>query len=72
MFAEKGCVRKGGFEGIITDGSHGVEVRKAGIKNTGGSSSVGRALAFQAKGREFEPRLPLKENKLKNNKTTTI
>ena len=25
----------------------------------GGSSSVGRALAFQAKGREFEPRLPL-------------
>ena len=24
-----------------------------------GSSSVGRALAFQAKGREFEPRLPL-------------
>ena len=26
-----------------------------------GSSSVGRALAFQAKGREFEPRLPLKE-----------
>ena len=25
-----------------------------------GSSSVGRALAFQAKGREFEPRLPLK------------
>ena len=26
-----------------------------------GSSSVGRALAFQAKGREFEPRLPLKK-----------
>ena len=26
-----------------------------------GSSSVDRALAFQAKGREFEPRLPLKE-----------
>ncbi len=26
---------------------------------TCGSSSVGRALAFQAKGREFEPRLPL-------------
>ena len=26
---------------------------------TSGSSSVGRALAFQAKGREFEPRLPL-------------
>ena len=25
-----------------------------------GSSSVDRALAFQAKGREFEPRLPLK------------
>ena len=25
-----------------------------------GSSSVGRALAFQAKGRGFEPRLPLK------------
>ena len=24
-----------------------------------GSSSVDRALAFQAKGREFEPRLPL-------------
>ena len=28
-----------------------------------GSSSVGRALAFQAKGREFEPRLPLKKLK---------
>ena len=26
-----------------------------------GSSSVDRALAFQAKGREFEPRLPLSE-----------
>ena len=26
-----------------------------------GSSSVGRALAFQAKGREFEPRLPLQK-----------
>ena len=25
-----------------------------------GSSSIGRALAFQAKGCEFEPRLPLK------------
>ena len=25
----------------------------------GGSSSVGRASAFQAEGREFEPRLPL-------------
>ena len=25
-----------------------------------GSSSVGRASAFQAEGREFEPRLPLK------------
>ena len=28
-------------------------------ENLCGSSSVGRALAFQAKGREFEPRLPL-------------
>ena len=28
-----------------------------------GSSSVGRALAFQAKGREFEPRLPLYSEK---------
>ena len=27
-----------------------------------GSSSVDRALAFQAKGREFEPRLPLHDN----------
>src|SRR5215203_367507 len=27
--------------------------------STGGSSSVGRASAFQAEGREFEPRLPL-------------
>ena len=26
-----------------------------------GSSSVGRASAFQAEGREFEPRLPLKK-----------
>ena len=28
-----------------------------------GSSSVGRAIAFQAIGREFEPRLPLNGNK---------
>ena len=28
-----------------------------------GSSSVDRASAFQAEGREFEPRLPLKRNK---------
>ena len=27
-----------------------------------GSSSVDRALAFQAKGREFEPRLPLQDS----------
>ena len=26
-----------------------------------GSSSVGRAIAFQAIGREFEPRLPLRD-----------
>ena len=32
-----------------------------------GSSSVDRALAFQAKGREFEPRLPL----LRNGNTTS-
>ena len=31
-------------------------------KRKSGSSSVGRALAFQAKGRGFEPRLPLKSN----------
>ena len=30
-----------------------------------GSSSVDRALAFQAKGREFEPRLPLQGAELK-------
>ena len=29
------------------------------IEIPGGSSSVGRAIAFQAIGREFEPRLPL-------------
>ena len=36
--------------------------------NTCGSSSVGRALAFQAGGRGFEPRLPLhqKHNSSKN------
>ena len=27
--------------------------------NSSGSSSIGRAIAFQAIGREFEPRLPL-------------
>ena len=27
--------------------------------NTSGSSSIGRAIAFQAIGGEFEPRLPL-------------
>ena len=31
-----------------------------------GSSSVGRAIAFQAIGREFEPRLPLKKSLLVN------
>ena len=30
-----------------------------------GSSSVGRALAFQAKGREFEPRLPLERDNVR-------
>ena len=35
--------------------------RKKPVRNKiSGSSSVGRALAFQAKGRGFEPRLPLK------------
>ena len=29
------------------------------VKLKSGSSSVGRAIAFQAIGREFEPRLPL-------------
>ena len=29
-----------------------------------GSSSVDRALAFQAKGREFEPRLPLERRQV--------
>ena len=29
-----------------------------------GSSSVDRALAFQAEGRGFEPRLPLSENQI--------
>ena len=29
--------------------------------NISGSSSVGRAIAFQAIGREFEPRLPLRK-----------
>ena len=32
---------------------------KAETGVTSGSSSVGRASAFQAEGREFEPRLPL-------------
>jgi hypothetical protein len=31
-----------------------------------GSSSVGRATAFQAVGRGFEPRLPLKSHRLRN------
>ena len=30
-----------------------------GVPETSGSSSVGRAAAFQAAGRGFEPRLPL-------------
>ena len=30
------------------------------FEEKGGSSSVGRASAFQAEGREFEPRFPLK------------
>ena len=36
------------------------KVERSGSQNAQcGSSSVDRALAFQAKGREFEPRLPL-------------
>ena len=31
-----------------------------------GSSSVDRALAFQAKGREFEPRLPLSNKDIRS------
>ena len=31
-----------------------------------GSSSVDRALAFQAEGRGFEPRLPLSKENLRN------
>lgn len=33
--------------------------KKSGAPVTSGSSSVGRAAAFQAAGRGFEPRLPL-------------
>ena len=35
------------------------EAKPCGETENCGSSSVGRALAFQAKGRGFEPRLPL-------------
>ena len=38
-----------------------VEVCFIRLNENCGSSSVGRALAFQAKGREFEPRLPLRK-----------
>ncbi len=37
--------------------------RNCGANLICGSSSVDRALAFQAKGREFEPRLPLNVKK---------
>ena len=40
---------------LPTEKSGAIEIAKAQC----GSSSVDRALAFQAKGREFEPRLPL-------------
>ena len=33
-----------------------------------GSNSVGRVTAFQAVGREFESRLPLKKRKIKSTK----
>lgn len=39
----------------------GIPVQAIG-KNKCGSSSAGRAIAFQAIGREFEPRLPLNQN----------
>ena len=35
-------------------------LKKRFFQETSGSSSVGRASAFQAEGRGFEPRLPLK------------
>ena len=41
------------------------------MKNCG-SSSVGRASAFQAEGREFESRLPLDENGLLNIQETVF
>ena len=41
-------------------GGLSVHIPQSEIRNkAGGSSSVGRASAFQAEGREFEPRLPL-------------
>ena len=40
------------------------------MKNCG-SSSVGRASASQAEGREFEPRLPLQSKTLKNGRDST-
>ena len=34
-------------------------IRFVGLNGSSGSSSIGRAIAFQAIGREFDPRLPL-------------
>ena len=39
--------------------THRRKSRASNLQAQCGSSSVDRALAFQAKGREFEPRLPL-------------
>ena len=39
------------------------------LRTTSGSSSVGRALAFQAKGRGFEFRFPLKNKRLAQNQS---
>jgi hypothetical protein len=60
---ERGCglmelgVRHGNLPVSLSPGFH---YGRATIAAAGGSSSVGRALASQAKGRGFEPRLPLR------------
>ena len=64
------CKQKPVFfnSGRIPEWPNGADCKSAGVRlrwfesifsHTRGSSSVDRALAFQAKGREFEPRLPL-------------
>ena len=55
-------VREGGYSGFWKEKTPFRKKPRRGKRSTGGSSSFGRAIAFQAIGGGFEPRLPLNKS----------